>query len=115
MNLKSENVKYGSTIQLEHFLSHKFLTLKPKENSETDKDNIKLSLTDFGDQLTHFKIIAGFKHQKEGDSLVRYGDSIILEVYVPELGRSAYIQCNYDRIEVHDRFSKMFGTFEPKS
>lgn len=61
-NFKGEPVKFGALIQLLHVISHKFLTLMPKESAEYEKDNLKLKLKTYGSYYSHFRVVPGFKY-----------------------------------------------------
>ena len=90
-NFKGEPVRFGSIIQLQHMVSHKFLTLVPQENAEIDKENLRIKLTEFASECCYIRIETGYKFQEEGDSLVRINDRVIFEILLPDLIKSAYI------------------------
>ncbi|CAG9317756.1 unnamed protein product [Blepharisma stoltei] len=97
-NFKGEAIKYGSLIQLEHIQSHKFLTLNSQKSSEVERENLKLSLEDYGSEYSHFRIEPSFRYQKEGNGLVRLNDKVHFEIAIPELNRMAYLHSSKDTL-----------------
>ena len=89
-NFKGEAVKFGSLIQLQHVLSYKFITLVPQENAEIDKENLRITLTEFASECSYLRIEPGYKFQKETDGLVRMNDRVIFEVTMPDLIKSVF-------------------------
>ena len=92
--LKGEPVKFGSVVQFEHISSHKYITVNGRENAEREKDNLKISMQDFSDEHSLFKIEAVYQFQREGDGNIRFGDKVRLAVMVPELNKYAYLHCS---------------------
>ncbi|CAG9321846.1 unnamed protein product [Blepharisma stoltei] len=91
---KGEAIKYGSLVQLEHIHSHRFLALQSKTSAESEKENFRLTLEDFGSEYSHFRIEPSYKYQKEGSGLVRLKDKVLFELMVPELNRAAYLHAS---------------------
>lgn len=90
-NLKGKSIKFGSLIQLEHFKSHKFLSIKSNQSADIEKENIKTSLEDYGGAHSIFKIQPCFNYQKEGNLYVKNNDKIILEITLPNLNKCLYL------------------------
>lgn len=90
-NFRGQPVHFGSLVQLEHIWTHKFLTVKPSQNAELEKDNIRLVLEDFISEGAHFRLNPCYKYQEEADGVVRIGDYVLFEASIPEMGRSVYI------------------------
>lgn len=92
-NFKGQPLKFDSVVQFEHISSHKYITLHGQENAEHERDNLKVSLQDFGSEYSQFRIEACYSFQKEGDKNIHYGDKVKLAVMVPEMNKYAYIHC----------------------
>lgn len=93
-NFKGKPIKFNHVVQFEHISSHKYITLHGQENAEHERDNLKLSLQDFGSVYSQFRIEACYNFQREGDGNIRYGDKVKLAVMVPEMNKYAYIHCS---------------------
>lgn len=88
---KGQIIKYNSLVQLEHYTSHKFLTLRSELSAEAEKDNFKLSFEDFPSDYSHFRIVPSFKFQKHGSGKVKVADKVYLQITVPELRKIAWL------------------------
>lgn len=97
-NFKGDAIKYGSLIQLEHIQSHRFLTLNSQKSAEVERENLKLSLEDYGSEYSHFRIEPSFRYQKEGAGLVRLNDKVHFEITIPELNRVAYLHSSKNSV-----------------
>ena len=93
-NLKGQPLRFGSVVQFQHLWSQKFLTLFSSENAEFEKDNLKVSLSDFPSEYSNFRIEPAFKFQKRTNTYVQFEDKVILEVSVGELGKPAYLHAS---------------------
>lgn len=87
---KGQIVRYNSLVQLEHFTSHKFLTLHRK-SAEAEKDNFKISFKNFPSENSHFRIVPSYKFQKHGSGKVKIFDKVYLEIMVPNLRKVAWM------------------------
>lgn len=93
-HFKGQTIKFGSLIQLEHVQSQKFLTLHPDKNSEGERDHLKISLEDFANEHSLFRIEPSFRYQREGNRTVHFGDQIFLEVTVTTFSKPAYLHAS---------------------
>lgn len=92
--LKGEPVKFGAVVQFEHIISHKYITISGRENAERERDSLRISLQNFSEEHSLFKIEPIYQYQREGDGNIRYSESIRLAVLVPELGKYVYLHCS---------------------
>jgi len=53
-----EPVKFGDTIQLQHALSRKFITVQSFETAESEHQNLKVQLDPLGNDQSHLKFMA---------------------------------------------------------
>lgn len=98
--VKGEVVRFGTLVYLQHVESHKFLTLHPKETGTADRDTFKISLNDFPNDFSYFALQPSYNFQKEGDSIIRNSDVIILEIILAELNKPAYLAASEKLIEI---------------
>lgn len=89
-SFKGQIVKYNSLVQLEHFTSHKFLTLHSR-SAEAEKDNFKVSFKNFPSENSHFRIVPSYKFQEYGSGKVKIFDKIYLEIMIPSLRKLAWM------------------------
>lgn len=90
-NFKGQAIKFGSLVQLVHLQSHRFLTLHSQQSAESERENLRLVLDDFGSEYSHFRIEPSYKYQKQGSGYVRIKDKVHFEITIPELNRVAYL------------------------
>ena len=88
---KGGPVKFGALIQFEHVSSHKYLTVQSHETAETERDHLRVSLEDFGGELSLFRVEAAFQFQATGDQCVRYGDQVKVCTYIPQFSKTAFL------------------------
>ena len=88
---KGQIIKYNSLVQLEHYTSHKFLTLRSRLSAEAEKNNFKLSFEDFPSDNSHFRIIPSFIFQKHGSGKVKVADKVYLQIIVPDMRKIAWL------------------------
>ena len=93
-NSLNQPVKFNSLLQLQHAASGKFLSLIPKENAEIERENLKVRLCDFFSDSSLIRIVPVYKFQTEGDALVRYEDSIYLEINISGVSRGCYLHAS---------------------
>ncbi|CAG9329528.1 unnamed protein product [Blepharisma stoltei] len=121
--LKGTPIKFGSLIQLEHYKSQKFLTLKSNENADIEKENFKISLEDYSSEFSIFKIQPCFKFQEEGIGYIKENDKIYLEIAISELNRCAFLHATHSSLasiidQINGEAGKSFevnASFEQKS
>ena len=89
--LKGESIRFGSCIYLQHCKSHKFLTIVPNATGVVERDNLKVCLSEFPSDYSCVKIEPIYNFQKEGDGFVRVNDIILLEIFLNDLNKPAYI------------------------
>ena len=92
--LKGEPVKFGAVVQFEHVSSHRYITVSGRENADRERDSLKVSLQDFSEEHSLFKIEPIYQYQKEGDGYIRYSEKIRLAVLIPELSKYIYLHCS---------------------
>ena len=88
---KGQIIRYNSFVQLEHFTSHKFLTLRSQSLAIAEKDSFKLSFEDHPSEYSHFRIVPSYKYQKHGSGKVKISDKVYLQILVPGLRRTAWM------------------------
>ena len=62
-----ESVKYGDVIQLFHVRSGKYLTIRPTELANAERENIKICLDAKGSAFSSLVVVPRFKIDREGD------------------------------------------------
>ena len=95
---KGKPLKFGAWVQFEHVASRKYLTLRPQESAETEKDHLRVSLEDFSSEQALFRIEPAFQFQS--DQSVQSGDLVMLSSFVPQFSRNAYL---HSGITAHER------------
>jgi hypothetical protein len=88
---KGQIIRYNSMVQLEHFTSHKFLTLRSQSLAIAEKDSFKLSFEDHPSEYSHFRIVPSYKYQKHGSGKVKISDKVHLQILVPGLRKIAWM------------------------
>ncbi|OMJ77245.1 hypothetical protein SteCoe_23193 [Stentor coeruleus] len=107
---KGQIVTYNSLVQLEHFTSHKFLTLHSK-SAEAEKDNFKVSFKNFPSENSHFRIVPSYKFQEYGSGKIKIFDKIYLEIMIPNLRKIAWMHSSKGHfIEVVSSNINAFGS-----
>ena len=94
--LKGEPIRFGSLVQLEHVQSRRFLTIS-SESAESEKENLKITLEDYGSEESHFKAEPAYNFQREGGAYVKIGDKLKLEVVVPYMSRVANLHASQSK------------------
>lgn len=61
---------FGDTIQLQHALSNKFVTVNSTETAQVERENLQIWLDDEGSVMSHLKIMARLKIDEEEGSVV---------------------------------------------
>jgi len=97
--LKGEPVKFGTVVQFEHISSHKYITVSGRENAESERDSLRISLQNFSEEHSLFKIEPIYQYQREGDGNIRYGEKVHLTVMVPELAKYVFLHCSPENPE----------------
>ncbi|KAH8083393.1 Inositol 1,4,5-trisphosphate receptor [Aureococcus anophagefferens] len=72
-------IKFGSTIQLLHVKSRKYITVDPNEVASHERENLSVRLSESGSSLSWFTLLPCYKIDREGD-FVNSGASLILRV-----------------------------------
>ena len=94
--LKGESIRFGSFVYLQHVKSQKFLTITPNETGIVERDCLKVILQDFPNDYSLIKIDATYNFQREGDGLIRINDIVLLEIFLNELNKPAYINSSIE-------------------
>ncbi|KAF0687294.1 Aste57867_20960 [Aphanomyces stellatus] len=69
-------VRYGQAIQLMHLNSTKYVAVKPRVLSDTERDAMRVELTADGLEDAHFQIESPYAHINPGDEVL-LGDDIV--------------------------------------
>ena len=86
---KGEPVKFGDVIQLFHVKSGKYLTIRPTELANAERENIKVSLDAKGTAFSGLVVMPRFKIDREGDPV---SDNSDIFLTVSER-RSEFLHC----------------------
>lgn len=89
LNKKGMPVKFGDVIQLYHIKSGKYLTIKPTELANTERENIKVALNGKGNIYSGLVVMPRFKIDREGDVV---SDNTDLFLTIAER-RNEYLHC----------------------
>jgi hypothetical protein len=94
-------ILYGSSIQLLHVASQKYLTLIPTKTADIEHENLLIYLQDYGQESSHFRIQASFKYQISTNSAVRSGDKVYFEGYHSKMSRNIYLHASDSTYKIH--------------
>ncbi|KAJ8601792.1 hypothetical protein CTAYLR_006814 [Chrysophaeum taylorii] len=72
-------IHFGDIVQLLHVKSNKYLTVEPTQVATQERENLRVSLSEYGSQLSWFTLMPAFKIDREGDTC-QSGASIALQV-----------------------------------
>ena len=86
-------IVYEQPLQFLHIASNKFLACSPQE-AEIDRENYKIELVDAPSDKTIFKISPSYKHQKESEGIIYYGDLIHIVSANSILNKFPYLHSN---------------------
>jgi len=86
---KGKTLKYGAWVQFEHLASRKYLTIRPSESAETEREHLRVCLEDFSSEQALFRLEPAFQFQS--DQSVHSGNQIIISIFVPQFSRTAYL------------------------
>jgi len=102
--VKNTPITFDQTVQFLHLASNKFLACYFVE-ADIEKENYKLELADVPSDATNFKISPSFKHQKESEGVIYYGDLIFIVHASALLDKIPYLHCSYyqDQVSAEDR------------
>jgi hypothetical protein len=96
-NLFGKPLRYGSFIQLLHVKSQKFLSHKSgdyPQNAEIERENLRLILEDYADELSHFRIEPSLKYQLARNGVVKSGDKVNLVGISSSFSKNVYIHAS---------------------
>ena len=101
---KGKTLKYGAWVQFEHLASRKYLTLRPLESAEIEREHLRVCLEDFSSDQALFRLEPAFQFQS--DQPVLSGNLVILSIFVSQFTRTAYL---HSGISSHDRALLTYG------
>lgn len=104
--LKGDNVRFGSSVYLQHVLSHKFLTVIPSETGAIERDALKVCLIDFPNDYSNIKFKPTYKFQKEGDGYIRINDIVLLEIDLSIFNKPGYVNTSIREFPKNSGFLK---------
>lgn len=105
-------VLFGQTVQLLHVSSNKFLACRNTE-AEIERENYKVSLDEFSSDVTMFKFLPCYKHQKESEGIIYIDDSIYIASTNAMLNKTPFLHISTPTtvsIRKRDQYESMNGT-----
>ena len=93
--LRGKFISFHTPIQLQHVVSHKYLTLKHPE--EGGMENAYFSLEDYPQERSILKILPSFKFQTENQKYVRYDQEVYISTHELEENFFMYITYGNDQ------------------
>lgn len=83
-------IHFGQTIQLLHISSNKFLSFKNVE-ADIERENYKIGLDEFSSDMTIFKFLPCYKHQRESEGVIYLDDSVYIATTNTALNKLSYV------------------------
>lgn len=78
MKLKTGNeVLFGDTVQLRHYKSGNFITIKPSELARDERENMCVYLSSDGTQMSWLSLVPRYKIDREGDRISTNTDMLL--------------------------------------
>lgn len=98
LRVAQKNIVYGQVVQLRHKKSQKFLSVTMKEMSELEKDCLKVTLVENGNEGSWFVITPRLKMRSEGEPVVM-GDQVLL--FSKRNNMFLHITCTTSKSEIN--------------
>ena len=102
-SLRNCIIPYGSIIQLEHVYSRKYISLNTKKKN-IENSKLTLTLAEFSNESTHFRINPTCNYQHQKTSKVRISDKIYLSIFINRYRCDAWMHCPNDLQFINSQF-----------
>ena len=109
--VKNSPITFDQSVQFLHIASNKFLACHFKE-ADFERENYKLELVDIPSEATNFRISPSFKHQKESEGSIFYGDLVFITHASLYLNKVPHIQVTVKDDSLASSFTKGVPAFE---
>jgi Inositol 1,4,5-trisphosphate/ryanodine receptor. len=108
-NCKGKEIKFGSTVYLQHAQSHKFLTIRSNNASLSEPDCFQVILTDFPEDSSFVVLQHCYNFQKEGNGCIQANDIVVLEFPKAKTAQSVFLTAAAEKTVIEQRFGTSFA------
>ena len=94
--LKDSPVSFDTPVQFLHIASNKFLACNFEEESDYEKENFRLELTDYPSENTFLKFLPVYTYQKRNEGVIYLHDTVYLVWSSQYLNKTPFVHVSMD-------------------